>query len=312
MSGLVSVIIPTYYRQARFLAHALESVFSQSYTSLEAVLVGDGSKEILQVVARFRQDKRFKFFSETGRGYIAALNQGIELSQGSYVAFCDSDDILKKDHLKVLVDTIERYPEAGLVFDNLEYFDSESTEQVTDTALIADDRLLISQARARHLAKGAVSLQDIFSDNLISGPAFMVPRQVFDKVGYFDSDAFLMNDLHLFYRIGTYYPVRFANFVGVRKRVHSANLTTVHRHYEYGVKCLENIRERYPDVFHRIGKRFFCKKLGAKYYRLGLYFERSGDKNKAREMYKKAMSMRKFSLRNHWNYLRVSLRSDRE
>jgi len=308
MTDQVSVIVPTYHRQAKFLAHALESIFEQSYPSLEAVLIGDGSKEILQVADRFRQNKRFKFFNETGRGYIAALNQGIELSQGSYVAFCDSDDILNKDHLKVLVDTVERYPEAGLVFDNLEYFDSESTEEAIDTALIPGDRLLISQGRARHLAKGAVSLQEIFSDNLVSGPAFMVPRQVFAKVGYFDSDAFLMNDLHLFYRIGTYYPVRFANYIGVRKRVHSANLTTLHQHYEYGVKCLENIRERYPDVFHRIGKRFFSKKLGAKYYRLGLYFERSGDKNKAREMYKKAMFMRKLSLRNHWSYLRVSLR----
>ena len=307
MSRLVSVVMPTYERQAKFLATALESVLGQSYPSLEVVLVSDGSREIQKVVDSFRQDTRLKFFIEKGRGYIAALNQGIELSQGHYVAFCDSDDILNQDHLKVLVNTIERYPDAGLVFDNLEYLDSESTDPVANYALMVHDRLLIPAERTRDLLKGAVSLQQIFSDNLISGPAFMVPRQVFNKVGLFDSDAFLMNDLHLFYRIGAYYPIRFVDYVGVRKRVHSGNLTTVHRHYEYGVKCLENIQERYPDVSRRIGKRFFSKKLGAKYYRLGLYFERSGDKNKAKEMYKKAMLMRKFSLRNHWNYLRVSL-----
>lgn len=307
MSGLVSVVMPTYERQAKFLVNALESVLGQSYASLEIMLVSDGSKEIVQVVDRFREDTRVKSLIEQGRGYIAALNQGIELSQGDYVAFCDSDDVLNKDHLKVLVDTIERYPDAGLVFDNLEYFDSESTEQVANHVLIAHDRLLISGKRTRELVKGTVSLQDVFADNLISGPAFMVPRQVFNKVGLFDGDVFLMNDLHLFYRISARYPIRFVDYVGVRKRVHSANLTTVHRHYEYGVNCLENIRERYPDVFHRIGRRLFYKKLGSKYYRLGLYFERSGDKSKAKEMYKKAMSMRKFSLRNHWNYLRVSL-----
>lgn len=307
MRGLVSVVIPTYERQAKFLASALESGLGQSYPALEVVLVSDGSREILQVVDRFREDTRLKFFIEKGRGYIAALNQGIELSEGHYVAFCDSDDILNKDHLKVLVDAVERYPDAGLVFDNLEYFDSESTDPVADRALIVHDRLLIPGERTRDLVKRAVSLHEIFSDNLISGPAFMVPRQIFNKVGLFDSDAFLMNDLHLFYRIGAYYPIRFVDYVGVRKRVHSGNLTTVHRHYEYGVKCLENIQERYPEVSRRIGRRFFSKKLGAKYYRLGLYFESSGDKDKAKEMYKKAMFMRKFSLRNHWNYLRVSL-----
>jgi glycosyltransferase involved in cell wall biosynthesis len=288
--------MPTYERQAKFLANALESVLGQSYPSLEVVLVSDGSREIRRMVDRFREDPRLKVFTEKGRGYIAALNQGIELAQGQYVGFCDSDDILNQDHLKVLVDAAEAYPDAGLVFDNLEYFDSESTDPAADRALNAGDRLLIPGERARNLVKGAVSLQEIFSDNLISGPAFMVPRQIYSKVGLFDSDAFLMND-----------PIRFVDYVGVRKRVHSGNLTTVHRHYEYGVKCLENIQERYPDVSRRIGRRFFTKKLGAKYYRLAVYYERSGDQNKAKEMYKKAMFMRKFSLRNHWNYLRVSL-----
>lgn len=305
MSGLVSVVMPTYERQAKFLATALESVFSQSYPALEVVLVSDRSREILQVVDSFREDPRLKVFTEKGQGYIAALNQGIELSQGYYLAFCDSDDVLNQDHLKVLVDAVGRYPDTGLVFDNLEYFGSESTDPATERALIGRDRLLIRRERTRNLVKGPVSLQEILSDNLISGPAFMVPRQVFNKVGLFDSDAFLMNDLHLFYRIGAYYPIRFVDYVGVRKRVHSANLTTVHHHYEYGVKCLENIRDRYPDVSRRMGK-VFTKKLGAKYYRLGLYFERSGDNAKAKEMYKKAMFMRKFSLRNHWNYLRLS------
>jgi glycosyltransferase involved in cell wall biosynthesis len=299
--------MPTYERQAKFLASALKSVLDQSYPSLEVVLVSDGSREILRAVDRFREDPRLKIFTEKGQGYIAALNQGIELSQGHCVAFCDSDDILNRDHLRVLVDAVERYPDAGLVFDNLEYFDSECSDPAADRALNDRDRLLIPGERARNLVKGAVSLQQIFSDNLISGPAFMVPRQVFNKVGLFDRDAFLMNDLHLFYRIGAYYPIRFVDYVGVRKRVHAGNLTTVHHHYEYGVKCLENIQERYPDVSRRIGRRFFSKKLGAKYYRLGLYCERSGDRNKAKEMYKKAMRMRKFSLRNHWSYLRVSL-----
>lgn len=303
---MISVVTPTYEPQAQYLSHALKSVLGQSYTSLEAVVVHDGSARILEIIDSFRADKRLKAYRETGRGYISALNQGIELSDGGCVAFCDSDDLLNKDHLKVLHDELERHPEAGLAFDNLAYLvDSENSGEKSATVRV-DGRLLIPQGRATELAGREVALQEIFKDNLISGPAFMVRKRVFAQVGFFDQDAFLLNDLHFFYRVGAYFPVRYVDYLGVRKRVHAGNLTVIHRHYEYGVKCLENIRERYPEVYRQIGRRVFSQKLGRKYYRLGLYYERHGNKDRARESYKKAILTRRLSLRNHFAYLRLT------
>jgi glycosyltransferase involved in cell wall biosynthesis len=303
---MISVVTPTYEPQAQYLSHALKSILGQSYTSLEAVVVHDGSARILEIIDSFRADKRLKAYRETGRGYISALNQGIELSDGGYVAFCDSDDLLNKDHLKVLHDELERHPEAGLAFDNLAYLvDSENSGEKSATVRV-DGRLLIPKGRATELAGREVALQEIFKDNLISGPAFMVRKRVFTQVGFFDQDAFLLNDLHFFYRVGAYFPVRYVDYLGVRKRVHAGNLTVIHRHYEYGVKCLENIRERYPEVYRQIGRRVFSQKLGRKYYRLGLYYERHGNKDRARESYKKAILTRSLSLRNHFAYLRLT------
>ena len=59
---------------------------------------------------------------------------------------------------------------------------------------------------------------------------------------------------------------------------------------------LEHIRDHYPDVYSRIGKSAFNKKLGRKYLRLGLYYERNGELTKARAAYKQAMLLRKWSL----------------
>ena len=308
MHDLVSVVTPAYHLQAAFLAEALESVLGQAYSSVEAIVVHDGSDEVLRVIDKFSGDRRLRSHRERDKGYIPALNQGIQLSRGDYIGFCDSDDILNKDHIRLLVDALTQFPDTGLAFDNLIYI-IESTDSEQD-ALTGRSELhnkpLISSKRARKFAQTGVRLKDVFLDNLISGPAFMVPRKVFDRVGLFDANSFLVNDLHLFYRIGTHFPFRYVDYMGVLKRVHVKNLTTTHPHYEYGVRSLENLREHYPEVYRRIG-RAFDRKLGRKYYRLGLYCERNGNRSRAREMYRKAMLTRKLSLRYHWAYLCSSI-----
>ena len=80
-------------------------------------------------------------------------------------------------------------------------------------------------------------------------------------------------------------------------------------HYEFGVTELEDIRDCYPEVYHRIGKNVFNKKLGRKYFRLGLYFEELGDLARAREAYRKAMLLRKLSFRYGWEYCRSAFLS---
>jgi glycosyltransferase involved in cell wall biosynthesis len=307
--GLVSVVIPTYEPQARFLSNALESVLGQSHRSLEAVVVHDGSDKVLEVIKRFSGHERIRANAERRRGYIAALNQGIEASRGDYIAFCDSDDVLNNDHVRLLADALKRFPGTGLAFDNLTYVvdSTDSSPTVLSARNELHNRPLISSSQARKFLETGVRLQDVFLDNLISGPAFMVPRRVFDRVGLFDEKSFLVNDLHLFYRIGAQFPFRYVDYMGVLKRVHAKNLTTTHPHYEYGVKSLENIRQHYPEVYDRLGKRVFNKKLARKYYRLGLFNECNGDRLKAKEMYQKAMLTRNFSLRYHWAYLRLAL-----
>jgi glycosyltransferase involved in cell wall biosynthesis len=309
-TALVSVVIPAYHLQAQFLAGAIESVLGQSYSPLEAVLVHDGTEKIVKTIERWNGESRLIPYSETGRGYIAALNQGIQAAHGDYIAFCDSDDLLNKDHVRVLVETLAQSPESGLAFDNLTYLVTrdESDPQSLNGLHELDGRPLIPAHRARALLDGGVSLQDVFMENLISGPAFMVPKHVFHTVGFFDHHAFLMNDLHLFYRIGAHFPLRYVDYVGVRKRVHAKNLTTLYPHYEYGLSSLENIREQYPEVYRGIGKALFNRKLARKYYRLGVYSEKRGNLSKAKEMYLKALRARKLSFRYHWAYVRSALR----
>jgi len=305
---LVSVIVPT-YNNAKLIPDTLESIFGQSYSPVEIIVVNDGSTdETAEVVERFTSRGTLRIYTQKNQGDIAARNKGIELSEGDYIAFCDSDDIWNRDHVRLLVDQLERCPEAGMVFDNVAYFVHPGEEENKEASPAGgEERLLVEAARAKTIAATPVSLQDLYTDNLITTSAFMVPKRVFARVGVFDRDIYLMNDLHFFYRIAAYYAVRFVDYVGVRKRVHPASLSMVNTHHEYGVNCLENIRERYPEVYRRIGKRIFNKKLGRKYFRLGLHYEKYGDVKKAKDMYKKALLTRRWSFRYYWEYIRASL-----
>ena len=138
----------------------------------------------------------------------------------------------------------------------------------------------------------------------MTGPSSIVEKAAFERVGGYDSKIRLNCDLHWFYRLGAYFPIRFVNYVGVRKRIHPLNNTAVNPHYEFGVTELEDIRDYYPEVYHRIGKSVFNRKLGRKYFRLGSYYEAQGRLAQARQAYRKAMILRKLSFRYSWEYCR--------
>lgn len=94
MQPLVSVIIPSYNR-AHMLPRALKSLFKQSYTNWEALIVDDASTDnTAEVVQQFEaQDSRIHFFKlSKNSGACVARNVGIENAKGEYVTFLDSDD----------------------------------------------------------------------------------------------------------------------------------------------------------------------------------------------------------------------------
>lgn len=297
---LVSIILFAHAPYARFLPDSLGSILAQSYSSLEVIVLSDGSEEVAKAVAAFGQDGRVSLAPQGDRPFLVATNDKMKEARGDYLGTWNSDDIYNRDHVKVLVEILEKDPDAGAAFDNVEYFADGSAND-------AEPNLVVPAAQAKILARSRVSVQQIFEDNLMAGPASLIRRTAFDRVGGYDGEIFLNCDLHWFYRIGAYFPFRFADYVGVRKRVHPLNNTAVNPHYEYGARELENIRDKYPEVYARIGEKVFDKKLGRKYFRLARYYERLGETGKAREMYKKAMALRKFSLRYHWEYLRTTL-----
>ena len=130
---LVSVILCTLDR-AGLVFEAIRSLFCQSYTRWELVLVDDGSTDgsELAMAQLAKSDRRIVLISRKNRGLAASRNEGLKIAQGEYVAFLDSDDTLRPSHLKTHVAAMRRNPELDFVLGTLRITGPKSAQYVPD------------------------------------------------------------------------------------------------------------------------------------------------------------------------------------
>ena len=89
---VVSIITPV-YNAAATLHRACESVRAQSYVAWEHILVDDGSTDATpQMLRELSSDARVKTMRFANRGPGPALNHGIQMTAGKFIAFLDADD----------------------------------------------------------------------------------------------------------------------------------------------------------------------------------------------------------------------------
>lgn len=116
---MISVIIPL-YNKVHTIARTLETVFQQTYTDYEIVIVDDGSTDGSADVVRSIDDSRIRLISQANAGVSAARNRGIEEAQGEFVAFLDADDEWKPDYLETMMQLVEKYPQCDVFATNYE------------------------------------------------------------------------------------------------------------------------------------------------------------------------------------------------
>lgn len=104
-SPTVSVIIP-FYQRANWLLEAVDSVFDQTYSDFEVIVIDDGSKEDLTLFSQ-KYTSLIIYHCKDNGGAASARNVGITLAKGKYIAFLDSDDIWLPDKLKMQVEWME-------------------------------------------------------------------------------------------------------------------------------------------------------------------------------------------------------------
>lgn len=104
LSGpMISIIVPVYNTEL-FLHKCLDSIFAQSFSDWELILINDGSNDQSpQICEEYcARDSRVQYLSKSNSGVSDTRNKGLEKAKGTYVTFVDSDDYLETDYLKKL------------------------------------------------------------------------------------------------------------------------------------------------------------------------------------------------------------------
>jgi len=117
---LISVIMPTYNSNKRWLRIAIESVVQQIYPHWELCIADDASTmpHVRQILTEYRKrDERVKVHFRASNGHIsAASNSALALAQGDYVAFLDHDDLLARHALFMVAAEVMLHPSAALIY----------------------------------------------------------------------------------------------------------------------------------------------------------------------------------------------------
>ncbi len=110
MNNLISIIIPV-YNVEKYLNRCVKSVVNQIYSNLEIILVDDGSDDSSPAICDewAKRDSRIRVIHKDNGGLSSARNIGLDISNGDYVYFLDSDDEIIGDTINILYNLIIKY-----------------------------------------------------------------------------------------------------------------------------------------------------------------------------------------------------------
>ncbi|MBK8348621.1 MAG: glycosyltransferase family 2 protein [Saprospiraceae bacterium] len=109
-----SIIIPTYNR-AHTIRRPVDSIIAQTFTDWELIIVDDGSTDDTKEIVESYKDPRIRYVWQENQERSAARNHGISLAKGEWICFQDSDDKYLPEHLQVLYDGIQTYPDYKVI-----------------------------------------------------------------------------------------------------------------------------------------------------------------------------------------------------
>lgn len=200
---LVSVILPTYNR-AELIQRAINSVLTQTYSNWELVIWDDGSTDNSGEIVNSYHDARIRYFFDTNHGVAYARNRAIEVSQGNYLAFLDSDDEWELDKLDGQVNVMSSFPRIDVLFSDFLNVDVATNERyrIFDKYSSVMKRLGTLRCQSDlYLIKTGMP-QILAEANFIATDTVMLRTETMLKVGRFAEELKRSEDFELWWRIG--------------------------------------------------------------------------------------------------------------
>jgi glycosyltransferase involved in cell wall biosynthesis len=185
---VVSVVIPA-FRASGDIADALASVFAQTFTQTEVIVVNDGSPdtwELESAIAPYRS--RLRYIVQGNGGAAAARNSGIRQAAGRYVAFLDADDRWFQGFLASQIAFLDAAPDCALVY--------------TDALITGESDLRGRRFMEQAPSSGPVTLVSLIEQRCNAPMSTVVcRREALFEAGLFDETLRRGHDADLWFRM---------------------------------------------------------------------------------------------------------------
>ncbi|MEQ8336718.1 MAG: glycosyltransferase family 2 protein [Cyclobacteriaceae bacterium] len=185
---LVSVLMTVYNRQD-YIAEAIQSVLNSSFTDWELVIVDDGSADQSYEIARKIAAKNAKIrLSRNGSnlGQFANRDKAASLAKGKYIKYLDSDDLIYPHGLQVMVDAMEKFPEAAFGMPGLPNGDEPYP--------------------IKHDGHEGVRKHFLDGNYFAFGPSALIfKKESFDAIGGFGDNPYVGSDTEIMIRLANKY-----------------------------------------------------------------------------------------------------------
>lgn len=218
-TGLISVVIPAYNAQHSLQA-TLDSLFAQTWSDIEIIVVDDGSTDHTpELLASY--GSRVRTIHQSNGGLASARRTGVAAARGTWIALMDADDLCRPERLAVQVRVMQQWQDVVLCCSEFDAFDEHGKvsrahahhyyasiarapnglQSLLGQADVLDLQGCLPQ-RPDDTAPGPASTTVFHGDayralahgNFVHPPTVMFRRDLLDKVGTFDPAAGSMCD----------------------------------------------------------------------------------------------------------------------
>lgn len=265
------------YNHEKFLNDYFYSIIYQTYNNIELIIIDDCSTDnSVQVINNWflnkdfkSRVKSFKFIqNDINMGICKSLNKLINLSNGKYIKFLASDDMMNPNFIEYGVDFFENNPNYLLFFSNGWIIDKNDKYSKTNMRFFK--KFFHRKDSLGNSPDFFVNFKQLMEETIIiPAPTVMFQKECFNKYGYFDESLFY-EDYEYWLRVSLHTKIPYFNRTMVYYRVHekSGSHTRNPLVLDKWFKSSEKIKLKYIVKVKSIKNR---KKVLSKFYKQQLY-----------------------------------------
>lgn len=288
----VSVVIPA-YNAGKFIEEAISSVYSQSVSVQEIIVVDDGSIDDTVSIA---SKSGARVIEQRNLGVSVARNNGIEHARGPWIALLDADDIWQADKLERQWAALNATADASFSFCDFAQFDENG---IRNRSVLREVHRQFATVRRTPVGNGAFVLDGatlrtaLLVQNVIQPSALLIRKQALIDLKGFDKSLLACQDYDFVLRLTRDHVGMYIDQPLVRYRRHAKATTSNIPKSREGLAGVALRAAAYPTEYPPEAAKYFTDRLPGLFLKCGFAHLRYGSPERSREWLKRSLCIKR-------------------